>query len=83
MKSLKGDYRCDGTNGLRDGRDVGAKLGGMLNLTTMKAGFKVVKIDVMHPFYIGCHVGVHLNASVVFVRMKEGKSLVIFKLPLL
>jgi hypothetical protein len=53
----------------------------MLNLVAVKVAFKVVKTDVMRPFYIGCHVSVCFDAYVVFVKMKEGKSLVILKLP--
>ncbi len=54
---------------------------GMLNLVVVKVGLRVVKTDMTCPFCIRCHVGIHLNAFVVFVKMEEGKSLVVLRLP--
>jgi hypothetical protein len=44
---------------------------------------RVVKIDVMYPVCIGCHVDIHPNVFITFVRMDVGKYWVILRSPLL
>jgi hypothetical protein len=29
---------------------------------------KVIKMDVTHPFYVKCHINVHLDSSFLFIR---------------
>jgi hypothetical protein len=52
-------------------------------LMTMHNGGRVVKIDVMFPFCVMCHVGVHPDMFVTSIRTNIRKSLVTFELPLL
>ncbi len=42
---------------------------------------KVIKMDMMCPFYIDYHINIDLKASVLFVRMNRKRILFSLKLP--